>query len=208
MLFLAYPEGLTKEEVGVIFWPDASPSELKLRFKNAIYRMRHAIGSDVVNFQDSYYLFNRAVDYEYDVQNFIAAIKKASEKKNVSQKIEVYEIAVSLYKGTYLPHLDETWVVTDRERYLGMFTKAAEELALLYMNNQEFEASLEISQSALEFDPYNEPLHRICMSVYAALGNKSAISYQFDKCRTILLEEIGTEPSGQTIALYESLINE
>ena len=208
LLFLAYPEGLTKEEVGVIFWPDASTSELKLRFKNAIYRMRHAIGSDVVNFQDNYYLFNRMVDYEYDVQNFIAAIKKASVKKNVNQKIEVYKIAVSLYKGTYLPRLDKTWVVADREKYLKMYIKAAEELALLYMNNKEFETSLETSQSALEFDPYYEPLHRMCMKVYAALGNKSAILHQFNKCRTILLKEIGTEPSDQTIALYESLINE
>jgi ATP/maltotriose-dependent transcriptional regulator MalT/two-component SAPR family response regulator len=207
-LFLAYPEGLTKEEVGVIFWPDASPSELKLRFKNAIYRMRHAVGSDVVKFQDNYYLFNRTVDYEYDVQNFIAVIKMASEKKNISQKIEAYEIGVSLYKGTYLPHLDETWVVTDREKYLKMYIKAAEELALLYMNNNEFETSLETSQSALEFDPYYEPLHRICMKVYAALGNKSAVLNQFDKCRKILLKDIGTEPSDQTIALYESLINE
>ena len=208
LLFLAYPEGLTKEEVGVIFWPDASPSELKLRFKNAIYRMRHAIGSDVVNFQDNYYLFNRMVDYEYDVQNFIAAIKKASANNNINQKIEAYEIAVSLYKGTYLPHLDETWVVTDREKYLKMYIKAAEELALLYMNNNEFETSLETSQSALEFDPYYEPLHRICMKVYAALGNKSAVLNQFDKCRKILLKDIGTEPSDQTIALYKSLINE
>ncbi len=208
LLFLAHPEGLTKEEVGVIFWPDASTSELKLRFKNAIYRMRHAVGSDVVNFQDNYYLFNHAVDYEYDIQNFIAAIKIASVKKNVNQKIEAFEIAVSLYKGTYLPRLDKTWVVTDREKYLKMYMKAAEELALLYMNNKEFEASLETSQSALEFDPYNEPLHRICMRVFAALGNKSAVSNQFDKCRTFLLKEIGTEPSSQTITLYESLINE
>ena len=208
LLFLAHPEGLTKEEVGVIFWPDASPGELKLRFKNAIYRMRHAIGSDVVNFQDNYYLFNRTVDYEYDVQDFIAAIKTVSEKKSVNQKIKAYEIAVSIYKGAYLPHLDETWVVTDRERYLEMYTKAAEELALLYMNEKEFEASLEVSQSALKFNPYNEPLHRICMRVFSALGNKPAVTHQFDKCRKILLREIGVEPSSQTTALYKSLINE
>ena len=198
---------ITKEEIGVIFWPDASSSELKLRFKNTIYRMRHAVGSDVVNFQDNFYLFNRAVDYEYDVQNFIAATKKASGKKKVDQKIEAFETAVSLYKGTYLPHLDETWVVADRERYLGMYTKATEELAFLHLNNKEFEASLETSQTALEFDPYNEPLHRICMNAYAALGNKSAVRHQFNKCRTILLEEIGSEPSSQTIGLYQALIN-
>jgi DNA-binding SARP family transcriptional activator len=46
------------------------------------------------------------------------------------------------------------------------------------------------------------------MKVYAGLGNKSAVLNQFDKCRKTLLKDIGTEPSDQTIALYESLINE
>ncbi|MCD6355828.1 MAG: tetratricopeptide repeat protein [Anaerolineaceae bacterium] len=207
-LFLANPEGMTKEEVGIILWPDSSPSELKLRFKNAVYRMRHAIGSEVVIFQDGYYLFNRAVDYEYDVQNFISAIKRANEENLDSQKIEAYRAAIDLYKGAYLPQLDETWITADREKYLGMYTKAAEELAFLYMSHKEFEASLDISHTALKFAPFYEPLHRICMQVYAALGNKSGISRQYNKCRNNIMNEIGVEPSNQTTKLYKALIQE
>ena len=56
-LLLAHPEGLTKEEIGEIFWPDSSSAELKLRFKNTIYRLRHAAGKDVIQFQgESIYL--------------------------------------------------------------------------------------------------------------------------------------------------------
>jgi two-component SAPR family response regulator len=208
LLFLAFPEGLTKEEIGLIFWPDASQNELKLSFKNAIYRMRHAIGSDVVLFQDTYYLFNRSVDYEYDVQNFISAIKTSTEETNIDKKISAYKIALALYKGPYLPAIDQSWVAIDRERYSGIYTKAAEEIANLYLDRKEFEASLEITQKALEINPFDEPLHRICLQNYAALGNKPAVVQQFEKFRSILLNEIGTQPSGKTIALYESLINE
>ena len=208
LLFLAFPEGLTKEEIGLIFWPDASHSELKLSFKNAIYRMRHAIGSDVVLFQDTYYLFNRSADYEYDVQNFISAIKTSTEETNIDKKISAYKTALALYKGPYLPAIDQSWVVTDRERYSGMYSKTAEEIAKLYLDRKEFEASLEISQKALELNPFDEPLHRICLQNYAALGNIPAVVQQFEKFRSILLNDIGAQPSGKTITLYESLIND
>ncbi|MDO9545712.1 MAG: tetratricopeptide repeat protein, partial [Pelolinea sp.] len=208
LLFLAFPEGLTKEEVGLIFWPETSQNELKLSFKNAIYRMRHAIGSDVVIFQDTYYLFNRSVDYEYDVQNFISALKAATEETNIDEKLSAYKIALALYKGSYLPTINQSWVAADRERYLGMYTKAAEEIAGLYFDRKEFGASLEISQKALENNPFNEPFHRICMRNYAALGNKPAVAQQFEKFRSILQKEIGAQPSESTIVLYESLMNE
>ena len=80
-LFLAHPEGLTKEEVGELMWRELSPAELKLRFKNAIYRMRHAIGSEAVLFQDNFYQFNRSIDFEYDVQNFLSASEQAKQEK-------------------------------------------------------------------------------------------------------------------------------
>ncbi len=70
LLLLMHPEGLTKEEIGEIFWPNSTPAELKLRFKNTIYRLRHAAGKDVVLFEDEIYLFNRGMDYEADCENF------------------------------------------------------------------------------------------------------------------------------------------
>src|SRR5690606_36273817 len=50
LLLLAHPEGLNKEQIGMYLWPDSTPSELKLRFKNTIYRLRHAAGKDVIPF--------------------------------------------------------------------------------------------------------------------------------------------------------------
>jgi two-component SAPR family response regulator len=198
--------GFTKGEIGLILWPDSSNSELKLRFKNAMYRMRHAIGSDVVLFQDNIYLFNRAVDYDYDVQNFLSAIKTAGEEKLDSKKIKVLARAVSIYKGHYLPALDAEWVVIDREKYLSMYTLAAEELAQLYFKQNEFEDALGTAQRALALSPYHEPLHRIVMQIYGARGDKASISYQYEKVQHLLMDEVGANPSEQTVQLYHQLI--
>ena len=43
-LFLLQSPALTKEQIGLVFWPDISPARLKVRFKINIYRIRQAIG--------------------------------------------------------------------------------------------------------------------------------------------------------------------
>src|SRR5690606_28298699 len=47
-MLLAHPEGMTKEEMSLIFWPDATIDEVKFRFKNTIYRLRRALGKDSI----------------------------------------------------------------------------------------------------------------------------------------------------------------
>ncbi len=205
-LFLAHPEGLTKEEVGEIMWRDISPSELKLRFKNAIYRMRHAVGSEVVHFQDTYYLFNRSIDYEYDVQNFINLSNLARDEKNPEKRIDTYKMANGLYQGPYLADLDYQWIIPDRQKFHEMVIDNLLDLAILLFNAKQPEESLMHCRKALQEDPCNENVHRLLMEIYSSMGNKSAVSRQYQFCQKVLKEEIGAQPSEETISLYTSLI--
>jgi DNA-binding SARP family transcriptional activator len=45
------------------------------------------------------------------------------------------------------------------------------------------------------------------MRVFAALGNRAAITRQYERCRTALQKEIDAYPSPQTVSLYETLIH-
>jgi len=208
LLFLAHPEGLTKEEIGELMWPDSSPTELKLRFKNAIYRMRHAIGSEVVVFRDNYYQFNRLVDYEYDVQNFISLTNLAREEKNTRSKIEYLKSAIETYKGIYLPDIDEYWVMPDRQKFHEMHMQNLLDLAGIYRKENEFLKSLDYCQLALAEDSCHEEAYRISMQVHADMGNRAAVTRQFELCRKILQQDIGAEPSPKTINLYQNLLEQ
>ncbi|NLG97793.1 MAG: tetratricopeptide repeat protein [Chloroflexi bacterium] len=207
LLLLAHPEGLTKEQIGNIFWPDSTQSELKLRFKNTIYRLRHAAGKDVILFQgDDRYLFNREMDYEYDVEVFLKEIAQA-EKADTAEKKEAHLLnAVAAYKGDYLPGLDDDWVVIERERLFQMYMDALLMLANSALDRKDYESSLAFCQKALQEDSCFEDAHRIAMRVFAAQGNRALLVRQYEQCRQALLEEVDAQPSYQTQMLYKTLI--
>ncbi len=109
-MLLAHPEGLTKEEIGVIFWPDDAPKEIKFRMKNTVYRVRHAVGKDVIILDQENYRFNNDLDYEYDVELFLKENALGLKAKDPLRKLAHFREAAKLYKGTFLPDIGETWV--------------------------------------------------------------------------------------------------
>lgn len=205
-LFLSNPEGMTKEEVGLIFWPDSSIEELKRRFKNAIYRMRRAIGSNVVIFNDNYYRFNNTLDFEYDVLTFEQSIAQAENETVAAKKIQLYETAVELYKGPFLVDVDATWFATERQRYLEMYLNTLQALFTSYSSQDDKEKALEISKLIMHYEPSNEEAYRNAMSIYHDLGNTAAVIRIYEQCKQQLSKEYGLEPSEETKQFFQSLI--
>jgi len=205
-LFLAHPEGLTKEQVGLYFWPDATPDELKLRFKNTLYRLRRAVGRQTILLQDDYYQFNWSLDYEYDVETFVTSIEHSHVTKKVQDILDYLRKATESYKGEYLSEIDEIWALTDRQRYDQMYLDALMRLANLYMERKAYKIALRYCYQALSEDACLEDAHRLAMRIHAATGNRAAIVRQYERCRMALTKEINAPPSQQTRDLYETLI--
>jgi len=205
-LLLAHPEGMTKESVSATFWPDISPGEMKLRFKNTIYRMRHAVGKQAVVLQDDYYHFNRGLDYEYDVEEFQKAVRQAAKAATPRERISMYQTALRLYKGHYLPEMDAMWVITERERLYQMYIDAVLQLAELQFSSEQHQQALDTLQKALNQDASLEAAHRMAMRIHAALGNRAAVVRQYERCRQVLLEDYNAEPSPQTQSLMQTLM--
>jgi LuxR family transcriptional regulator, maltose regulon positive regulatory protein len=206
-ILLSHPEGLTKEAVGSIFWPDISPEELKLRFKNTIYRVRHAVGKQSIVLQDDYYRFNRGLDYEYDVEDFQQAIKQALRVSVTKEKLAHYRTAIRLYKGSYLPDIEETWNIADRERLFQIYIEALLRVAELNFEGGQHQTALDFLHRALVADPCLEAAHRLAMRIHAAMGNRAAVARQYERCRQALLAEINALPSHQTQQLHDSLMH-
>jgi LuxR family maltose regulon positive regulatory protein len=204
---LAHPEGLTKESIGVVFWPDSNPSQLKLQFKNAIYRMRYALGQDVVEFENDRYRFNRNLDYEYDVETFTSYLHRAESNGDREQKIKLLEQAVGVYRHPYLSDIEGSWVISIREALWREYTASVSALSHLFLDDGCNDKVLEYSQKLLALDPCLEEAHRLAMRAYAAKGDRAGLVRQFERCRQALREEIDALPSPQTTNLFKSLNN-
>ncbi len=205
-LILSFKEGLTKEEIGGIFWPDSTPAELKLRFKNTVYRLRRAIGRETISFDDELYRFNRDLDYEYDVETFLHEISLAQQATTNEQRIRHYQNAIRNYHGQFMPEVDETWVIAERERLQRAFVDAVTSLIKLHLDARHFAQVLEYCARALEADACLEAAHRYAMQAHAALGNRAAVQRQYEQCCRALTEEMEIAPSNQTDHLFNELM--
>jgi len=205
---LTHPQGITKEAVGSIIWPDSSPAQLKLQFKNAIYRLRQALGQEVVLFDEDRYQFNRGVDYEYDVEIFLGKLAQAQAATDLDEQIAAFQSAIHIYKGPYLPEVEGEWAWWEQERLRQTHLEATVKLAELYLKAGTLTTVLEYCQRALTEDSCMEEAHRLAMRAHAAMGNQAAVVRQFRQCQKALLEEVDVPPSSQTVTLYEILVRE
>lgn len=205
LLLLLHPQGMTKEEVGATFWPDSTPAEMRLRFKNLIYRLRHAAGKDVILFEDETYFFNHALDYEADFEQFNREALLAKSSSTSEEQIEHYKNVVEMYNGEFLPEIIDEWAAVERARFHLAYTDALARLVDALMETSSYDDALTYTQLALIDDPTNETMVQAAMRIYASLGNLAAVIKQYELCSTNLEAELGTPPSAQTQNLYNIL---
>ncbi len=205
-LLIAHPNGLTKEQVGLIFWPDATLDELKLQFKNTLYRLRRAVGRGTILLEEDYYQFNRSLDYEFDAEKFIHSIELSRATNSSHEKIKHLENAVEVYKGDFLSEIDGVWAIAPRRRYHQLFIESLLQLGRIFMEQRAYKPAMQYCFQALNQDACLEEAHRLLMRIHAAMGNRVEIMRQYDNCCLALQNEIGAKPSRQTIELYETLI--
>ena len=205
LFFLSKQEPVTKEQVGVVLWPETPNNQtLKARFKNEIYRLRRAVGRDVIIFDDEYYRFNHQMDYEYDVEAFDSHILRAHKTADINTRIEYLQKAVDLVHGPYLADLDAEWADPERDRLWQAYGAALEELAYLYLDTSRLEDCLSTCQLALKRDRFQELIYQIEMRAYAVLGDRSAVARRYQACRMVM-QELGIPLSNETQRIYREL---
>jgi DNA-binding SARP family transcriptional activator len=203
---LAHPAGLTKEQIGELFWPDCSPDRLKTRFKNAIYRMRSALDQEVVRFTDGIYQFDTSLDYTYDVELFLQQVEAGHAAADLDAQVAAFSRGLDHYNGIYMPDTDDSWAYIERERLQQIYVETALLLAQLTFQTGVIDTALQWCQRVLYEDPCLEDAHRLAMRIYAATGNRAGVARQYLLCQKALQEEIDAPPSAQTEELYAQLM--
>jgi ATP/maltotriose-dependent transcriptional regulator MalT/two-component SAPR family response regulator len=203
---LLSPRPLSKDEIGAAFWPEIDPDTLKLRFKNNLYRLRHALGTDVVLFENNLYFFNRHQDYELDVEEFDSHITQARIAGPLEDKLAQLRAATKLWNGSFLLGVDANWAWPERQRLERECLEAFRQLAGLLHQAGDRASALHACRRALEVNPCLEDFHRLAMTLHAEMGDRLAVIWQYQECRKALLAEMDVAPSQETEALYHRLV--
>jgi len=205
--FLASHKPLNKEQVAEALWPDTEdPERLKQRFKNEVYRLRRTVGHETILHDGEHYRFNRALDYDYDLDDFETYLARAKSAETNAEHIANYEKAMELVNGPYLADIDAAWAAIDRERLQLISVETVIRLAELQWAQNDAGKTLDVCLRALELDPANESAHQMAMRAHAQRGDRAAVARQYQACRDVTEHLFGLPPTEETEKLYRQLI--
>ncbi len=121
--------------------------------------------------------------------------------------------AVDLCRGEFLAGVDvpgapifDEWVVAERAACRAAVLGVLDRAMRLARDRAETSTGIDVARRMLEAEPLQEDAHRALMWFLAHDGQPSAALAQFERCRSLLAEELGVEPSPATLALREAIV--
>ncbi len=209
LFYLALNPPVTKEQLGLVFWPDASPAQLRASLRAALYQLRRALGRrDWVLYQGGRYSLNRQLNYWVDVEAFEDAIQEAQKALSNQPKTAArgLEYALALYRGDFLEGIaNDEWGVLRRETLKHQYLDGMIQLGRFYLEKSQPEMALGVYRKLLDQDRLFEEAHRGLMRAYAAAGKRDfAVEHYHQMART-LRTQLGIEPAEETQNLLREL---
>lgn len=120
--------------------------------------------------------------------------------------------AVDLYRGDFLngvrvcksPEFDQ-WRLAEQETRHWQFVEAVLVLIARQLALGDYDRAQRYARQLLVLEPWNEEAHRYLMYILTRKGQRSAALAQYQTCRRVLREELDTEPTVETTALYREI---
>jgi LuxR family maltose regulon positive regulatory protein len=205
---------VAKDIVIDTFWPDDDPAVVEKNFHPTISHIRKALNSrqafkqNFLVFRDGAYQLNPELSYLIDAEEFdrlVADAEAAKREKDDERLRASLESAYALCRGEFMPGVYEAWADERRNYYSEQLARVTGALAKQSLGERRFGEAQKYAAEALKLDPYREDMHRLTMKVFAAQGKSAAVKKHFDSMRTLLKDELGVEPSVQTLRLATEL---
>ena len=210
LLSLSDKHSLPRHTLVEQLWPEQSPDVSRNRFRVTLHHLRRLLeplgveaGSVLQAARADIALHPAA--FTSDVNDFRAAHKAARACPEPAARISLWERAVTLYSGEFLPGWDEQWAENERMSLARLYFETLRGLTRDLMRSEEPEQSLTYARLAVEQEPLEEEAHLDLMRAYGLTGQPTEALRQYRQLSSLLARELGAKPSAATQRLASLL---
>ncbi|HEX3048840.1 MAG TPA: BTAD domain-containing putative transcriptional regulator [Bacillota bacterium] len=211
LVYLAHQGGpVSAERIFADLWLETPIEKINDIFHTTMYRLRQTLNKicqkEFIQYGGKRYQL-LPDSFTTDLQQFqrlLAPGLKGDRPLEHTIALQ-FEQAITLYRGDYLADLDYPWIIPHQEHLKRLYLEANLRLARFYLQNQEYARAITNLGKLTDLNPLSEEIHCLVMNAYAGLGDRLAVSKQYQKLVNILDEELGLEPTPETRSLYYKL---
>ncbi len=207
----------SRDRLAGLLWPESDQSAARANLRRTLYRIKKAIGGDILQVSGEVLAIAAEADFWLDASEFrrcaAQGLPPDSPVDALSQAGQAHlQQAADLYAGDFMqgfflpdsPAFDE-WQFFERQALRGELARVLEQLVHSAVLQDEPAEGIPLARRWLALDPLHEPAHRRLMELYAGTGQRAAALRQYQECRRLLEESLGTAPGPEIRRLYELL---
>ena len=213
LLLQNHPQPVIREVLTEALWPEADPESVRNRFNVAIHDLRKQLRTaglveDIVAHDGPAYRLNPEIEVRIDETEFVSGVDVLLDGRRDLEPNAVDRLSavVGLYHGDYLgtePY--EEWAM-ERRRYLRrLYISAQDVIARARLDQGELDACIDACERITKIDGAHEVAHRRMITALARAGRISEALRQFDICAINLADDLGVQPSEQTLQLIHDI---
>jgi DNA-binding SARP family transcriptional activator len=205
----------THDELAEVLWADRPPAAWERALSAVVSHLRGALAraglprSRVIDHAFGCYQLQLPSGAWVDVEAAAEAVDRAEGALAAGDVWGAYAwagVATSVGRRPFLAGEDGPWVDAQRHRLRRILLRGLDCMADLFGRAGEWQRAVAAAEEAVALEPYRETGYRQLMRAHAGAGNGAEALRAYERCRRLLADELGVDPSPPTRAVYLELL--
>ena len=210
LLLLARGRTVSKEQLAEALWGERQPQHVAGALEHYVCVLRRRLFPDqalarrVLVTEAGAYRFDTSL-VSLDLDEFDRLVRQAEHAEEGRRRVLLSQ-AVDLARHDLLDDAPYApWAMAERERYRGRVTRAHLAIARECLGAGQYDSAVRHGESALQSSAYSEEAFRILMVADHALGHADLARTAYRRCRDVLAEHLGVDPTSETDAVAAAI---
>jgi DNA-binding SARP family transcriptional activator len=187
-------------------WEDAPPAHPEDQLAVLLSRLRSVLGRERIEHRDRGYLLRCDWLDATELAMLTDEVERRRGAGNVVGAAAAARVALSLLRGAGPVPVPGEWAQLRRAELERLSNRGRQVAAAALLEAGDWVAAADAATAALERDPYEEAALRVLLRAYVMGGQVAAALAAYASARERLADELGTDPSPETAALYTAIL--
>lgn len=206
---------VSRDALAEVMWGDDLPAAWERHLAAVLSKVRAVLeraGLDgdrtLINAFGSYEL-RLPPDSEVDFDAALVYLEDAEAALRTGRADEALaaaDVAANLARRPFLSGDDGRWIEQKRSELRAVLVRALEIEVELLRHRGDHRYALRLAEEAVDLEPFRESCWIELMRVHLAAGNRAEGLRAYERCRTLIADELGVPPSAGTEATYLELL--
>ena len=205
----------SRAELVDAIWPDQPPQDTETALSAILSKLRATLKKTGWPTEATIDAHTKSIGIRLphetwiDIEAAANAIDEAEGALRAGDAMKAWgcaNVVVAVARRPFLPDVEAPWIEIRRAALRALLGRGLQCLASASEAGDEMALAVQYRSEILDLEPFRETAYQALMRLHSAMGNRAEALRVFERCRTLLREELGASPSHQTEALFLEIL--